>query len=88
MNIQDRASVNNILNEFTDTVRHVADSLFTRYVSNRPDVHFINNRTNDKEWFDIEYKHARQRYMEAQRVFKRRNSEYSGVEFLILKIRY
>ncbi|XP_060587663.1 uncharacterized protein LOC132743153 [Ruditapes philippinarum] len=88
MYIQDRASVNNILNEFTDTVRQVADPLFTRYVSNRRDVHFVDNRTNDKEWFDLECKHARQRYIEAQRVFKRCNSEYSREQFLMLKSRY
>ena len=69
IDISDRESINNTLCEFTNIVWGIADPLFKRHVFCNKLTQFIDNPINDKDWFDNDCSQAKQRYMEAQRVF-------------------
>jgi exonuclease III len=86
----DRTCINNVVRRFTDILREVADPLFKRCIStsNSKSAYFIDTAVNDKEWFDNECLQAKQRYVEAQRVFKRLKSDYSRNQFCSLKSEY
>ncbi|KAL4221122.1 hypothetical protein ACF0H5_019381 [Mactra antiquata] len=86
--VNDRESINNAVRNFSNLVRDVADPLFKRCTYENKSVQFVDNKVNDKDWFDRECFHAKQRYLEAQRIFQRCKSEYSRIELCKIKNEY
>ena len=73
---------------FSNIVRVIADPLFKRHVFCKKSTQFIDNPINDKEWFDNDCSQEKQRYMEAQRVFKRCKTDYSRNHLCMFKDGY
>ena len=65
-----RTSINNVLNRFTETIRSIADPLFSKTCVYKTNPSFnVDNCIKNAEWFDNECNTARNLYHEALRTF-------------------
>ena len=64
-----RDSVNNMLLLFTNSIRDIADPLFSKECIFKDQVAFENYTSSNKEWFDSECIDARNLYLDALRCF-------------------
>ena len=65
-----RSSINNMLNSFTETIRSVADPLFSKTCVYKTNPSFnVNSCIKNAQWFDNECNNARNLYHEALRTF-------------------
>jgi len=64
-NFLSRDSVNNMLNDFTITIRSFADPLFTKRCQYKQRVCYDDNFVNNKNWFDSDCITARNTYRRA-----------------------
>jgi len=65
-----RTEINDVLNRFTETIRSVADPLFSKtYVYNTHPSFKVNSCIKNADWFDNECHTARNVYDEALRIF-------------------
>jgi len=65
-----RTAINDVLNRFTETIRSVADPLFSKtYVYNTHPSFKVNSCIKNADWFDNECQTARNVYHDALRIF-------------------
>ena len=71
INISSKESINKVLTDFANIVRSVTDPLFSTHVSQKEKIYFNDSSyASSAEWFDLECSQAKQRYLEALRVFQ------------------
>jgi exonuclease III len=83
----DQASINSMVNSFTNIIRNVADPLFRRTVYKGHQ--FVNSSKDDSsKWFDIDCKAAKNTYKNALHQFNRTHNEENRIELCRCKKRY
>ena len=71
-----RASINDILNRFTETIRSVADPLFSQTCVYKTNPSFrANSGVKNSDWFDHECINAQHLYNDALRIFNSSKSD-------------
>lgn len=89
IDLEHRSSINNVINNFTDTIRRVADPLFIKCSTYTTKSSFLDKSLiNNKEWFDVECTIARNCYLQALRVFNKSKNDANREYFCTCKKKY
>ena len=85
---EDRDSVNNSVNSFTDIIKEAADPLFSRQYSGMKKVEYRTTTNKRVAWFDDDCKEAKSEYMDALKTFNRSKTEENRQLMCQKKLKY
>ena len=85
---EDRESVNNSVNSFTDIIKEAADPLFSRQYSGMKKVEYRTTTNKPAAWFDDDCKEAKSEYMDALKTFNRSKTEENRQLMCQKKLKY
>lgn len=89
INISDRSCINNVINDFTDIIRNVADPLFKKTCNSSYRPSFTDKSVvKDAEWFDRECVDAKKLYLDALRLYNICKTDTSRIHFCKCKHDY
>jgi len=89
VNTLQQENINTLLSDFTSIIRSVSDPLFEKNYNVKQNSSFDDKTLHkNAEWFDAECKRARQRYLEALRLFNSCKSDESRQQFYEYKKSY
>jgi len=74
-----------MLNDFTNTIRNVADPLFAKRCQFKQPVCYDNNSVNNKNWFDSDCVTARNTYRRALSQFNLMQSDENRIFYVSVK---
>ena len=89
INISSKESINKVLTDFTNIVRSVTDPLFSTHISQKEKIYFNDSSyASSAEWFDLECSQAKERYLEAFRVFQNLDTNFNRERLCECKLAY